>query len=151
MKKQIVSTLIIFGFAVALAAPAFSEDLSALAGKWSVQKTNEDGQRYMQHLEIKKDKFTFKVSSLEGETQLYAEGDVKLDKVGPFKTIVLSNIKAGQSSADSSPIDDTYTSIYKLGDDDTLMMVMNFDKERDEPQKPRLDVYRKAKEAETKK
>jgi len=146
MKKQIVNILSVLGFAALFATPAFAEDLSALIGKWSVQKTNEDGQRYVQSMELKKDKFIFKVSSPEGETQVFAEGDMKLDKTGPFKTIVFSNIKAGQSSSDTNPLDDTYVSIYKLGDDDTLLMVMNFDKDRDEPQKPRLDVYRKAKE-----
>ena len=79
---------------------------------------------------------------------MYAEGDVKVDKAGPFKTVVFSNIKAGQSSSDSSPIDDTYTSIYKMGDDGTWLVVMNFDKDRDEQQKPALDAYRKAKQAQ---
>jgi len=145
MKKQIAITLSILGFTAMCAMPAFSEDLSTFAGKWTFQKTNEEGQKYQQDLEIKKDRFTFKISSLEGETRIYAEGDVKLDKTGPFKTLVLSNVKAGQSATDLSPLDDTYTSIYKFGDDDTLMIVMNFDKDRDEQQKPRLDVYHKAK------
>ena len=145
MKKQIVSILCAVAFATLFVTPAFSEDLEMLAGKWSVQKTNEDGQRYSQTMEIKKDKFVFKISEPAGETRLYAEGDVKVDKVGPFKTVVFSNIKAGQSSTDSSPIDDTYTSIYKLETDGTWLVVMNFDKQRDENQKPSLDAYRKAK------
>ena len=149
MKKQIVNILCVLGFVALSAAPAFSEELSMFTGKWTTQKTNDDGQRYSQELEIKKDKFTFKVSSPDGETRLFAEGDIKLDKTGPFKTVVLSNIKAGGSSSDTSPIDDTYTSIYKFGEDDTLLLVMNFDKDRDEQQqKPRLDVYRKAKAAQ---
>jgi len=145
MKKQIVINLSILGLTAMCAMPAFSEDLSTFAGKWTVEKANEDGQKYRQDLEIKKDKFTFKISSLDGETRIYAEGDVKLDKTGPFKTLILSNVKAGQSATDLSPLDYTYTSIYKFGDDDTLMIVMNFDKDRDEQQKPRLDVYHKAK------
>ena len=147
MKKQIVSIVSVLGLAVAFSSPAFAEDLSMLAGKWSVQKTNEDGQRFSQEIEIKKDKFTFKVIGADGETRLYAEGDVKVDKAGPFKTVVFSNIKAGQSASDADPIDDTYTSIYKLGEDDTFLLVTNFDKDRD-GQKPSLDVYHKAKQAE---
>jgi uncharacterized protein (TIGR03067 family) len=142
MKKQL--TLSLFSL-VLFASPAFSEELSAFAGKWTCQKTNEDGQRYIQTLEVKKDKFTFKVGSADGETRLYAEGDVKVDKTGPFKTVIFSNLKAGGSSSDTTPIEDTYVSIYKFADDDSLMVVMNFDKERDEQQKPRMDVYRKAK------
>ena len=57
--------------------PLALDDLEALEGKWSVQKTNEDGQRYSQTMEIKKDKFVFKISEPAGETRLYAEGDVK--------------------------------------------------------------------------
>jgi len=149
MKKHIISIVVILGCACWFSLPAYSEDLSSFAGKWTVQKTNDDGQRYTQDLEVKKDKFNFKLSTPDGETRLYAEGDIKVDKSGPFKTVVLSNIKAGGSSNDTSPIEDTYVSIYKFGEDDTLLLVMNFDKDRDEQQqKPRLDVYKKVKAAQ---
>src|SRR5438105_15414008 len=117
MKKQIVSILSLIGFAAVCATPAFGEDLQSLAGKWSVKKTNDEGKKFIQEIEIKKDKFTFKINDADGGTRLYAEGDVKLEKAGPFKTISFTNIKAGQSSTDSNPIDDSYTSIYKLEDD----------------------------------
>jgi uncharacterized protein (TIGR03067 family) len=143
MKKQFVSTLIALGFAAVCVTPAFGQDLDLLAGKWSIQKTNADGQRYTQQIEIKKNKFTFKITNTAGESQLYAEGDVKLDKAGPLKVIVFSNIKAGQTAAETDSIDDTYTSIYKLDGDSTLLMASNFDKDR-EGQKPSLDAYRKA-------
>jgi uncharacterized protein (TIGR03067 family) len=142
MKTQIASILAVLSFAAVCVTPAFGQDLEALAGKWSCLKTNEDGQRYTQQIEIKKDKFTFKITDKDGDTMIYAEGAVKLDKAGPFKTIVFSNIKAGQSSDQLDPIDDTFTSIYKL-DGDTCLMVMNFDKDRGEQFKPSLDVMRK--------
>jgi uncharacterized protein (TIGR03067 family) len=142
MKKQIVSLLTVLGFAIVCVTPTFGEDLGMLAGKWSLQKTNADGQRFSQQIEIKKNKFTFKVTDPEGESQLFAEGDVKLDKAGPLKVIVFSNIKAGRSSSDTESIDDTYTSIYKFDGDTTWLLVSNFDKDR-EQQKPSLDVYRK--------
>jgi len=142
MKKQIVSILAVLGFAAVCGTPAFGQDLEALAGKWSCQKTNEDGQRYTQQIEIKKDKFTFKIADKDGDTMIYAEGKAKLEKVGPFNAITFTDIQAGQSSAQLDPIDDTYTSIYKL-DGDTLLLVMNFDKERGEQFKPGLDVMRK--------
>ena len=142
MKKQIVGILSMLGFAAVCVTPALGEDLDLLAGKWSIQKTNEDGQRYTQKIEIKKSKFTFTIADGEGQTRLYAEGDVKLDKAGPLKVIVFSSIKAGQSSSDTEAVDDTYTSIYKLEGDSTLVMATNFDKDR-ERQKPSLDTYRK--------
>jgi uncharacterized protein (TIGR03067 family) len=147
MKNHVVILAAIVGLAGAIVIPAKGQDLPALAGKWTVQKTNDSGEKYTQQIEIKKDKFTFKISEPGGDTRLYAEGDVKLDKAGPFKSIAFTNIKAGSSSDDTNPIDDTYTSIYKLGDDDTWLVVMNFDKDRDS-QKPSLDVYRKVKQAQ---
>ncbi len=147
MKKTIVSVLSVLGFAALCAAPAYADDLESLAGKWSTQKTNEDGQRYTQTMEIKKNKFIFKIADNDGTTRLYAEGDVKLDKAGPFKTVNFINIKAGQSADATDSIEDTYTSIYKMQDDGSWLVVMNFDKERDS-QKPSLDVYRKAKAAQ---
>jgi uncharacterized protein (TIGR03067 family) len=145
MKKQIVILLSVLVLAVACAPHAYADELDALAGKWTCHNTNEDGQRYTQHMEIKKNKFTFRVVNGD-ETRLYAEGDVKLDKAGPFKSISFTNIKAGQSASDANPIDDTYTSIYTMGDDGAFLVAMNFDKDRDS-QKPRLDVYRKDKTA----
>ena len=143
MKKQIAA--IVIGLAAVCALPAMADDLETLAGKWTAEKTNDSGQRYTQQIEIKKNKFTFKISDTDGSTRLYAEGDVKLDKAGPFKTMNFINIKAGRSSDETDPIDDTYTSIYKMGEDESFMLVTNFDKDRDS-QKPSLDVYRKTKQ-----
>jgi uncharacterized protein (TIGR03067 family) len=142
MKTQITAILTALGFAAVCVTPAFGDDLEALTGKWSVQKTNDDGQRYTQQIEIKKDKFTFKITDKDGDTMIYAEGKSKLDKAGPFNTISFTDIQAGQSSTQLDAIDDTFTSIYKL-DGDTWMLVMNFDKEHGEQFKPTLDVMRK--------
>ena len=146
MKKQIVSIISVLGLAAAFVTPAHSEELESLAGKWTAEKSNDSGKSYKQQIEIKKNKFTLKITDSDNETRLYAEGDVKLDKAGPFKTMVFSNIKAGQSSSDADAIDDTYTSIYTMADDGAWLVAMNFDKERDS-QKPRLDVYRNVKPA----
>jgi uncharacterized protein (TIGR03067 family) len=126
----------------ALVRPVMGGDLESLSGKWTVKKTNAEGQQYVQHIEIKKDKFTFRIASSDDETRLYAEGDVKIEKAGPFKVIVFQNIQAGGSKSELSPIDDTYTSIYKL-DEDSWTVATNFDRDRN--QKPSLDVYKKAK------
>jgi uncharacterized protein (TIGR03067 family) len=145
MKKQFVSILTVLGFTAALATPVLAEDLDMMAGKWSVQKTNDDGQRYTQQIEIKKNNFTFQITGSDDQTRLYAQGDVKLDKTGPFKTITFSKIKAGTSATENDSIEDTFTSIYKFGEEDTLLVVMNFDRDRDQ-MKPSLDVYHKAKQ-----
>ena len=40
--------------------PPSRKTWNLLAGKWSLQKTNADGQRYTQQIEIKKDKFSLR-------------------------------------------------------------------------------------------
>ncbi len=143
MKKQIVGILTLLGFAAVCVTPALGDDLDLLAGKWSVKKTNENGQSYTQQIEIKKNKFTFKITDREGQDRLYAEGDVKLDKAGPLKVIVFSNIKGGQSASEAEPIDDTYTAVYKLDGESAWVLATNFDKDR-ERQKPTVETYHKA-------
>ena len=131
------SLLTIFMFC---SSSAIADDLERLAGKWSLNKTNAEGQAYSQTIEIKKDKFTFKIVGSDDKVRLYAEGEIKLEKLGPFQVIAFTKIKAGQSASELEPVDDDRTSIYQLGDD-TWTLGSNFDKERN--QKPSADVYKK--------
>src|ERR1051325_390613 len=80
MKKRLLLFVTIAGIAALGQTRAFSDDLETLAGKWTAQTTNEDGQRYTQQIEIKKSKFTYKIIEPDGGTRLYAEGDMKLGK-----------------------------------------------------------------------
>ncbi len=123
-------------------APARADDLAQLAGKWSFQKTNSEGQAYTQSIEITKDKFVFKLLRSNAETAIYAEGKVKLEKSGPFNVVKFTDIQGGTSKDELQPIDDDRVSIYVL-DDDKWTLAANFDKDRDD-QKPSLDVYVKA-------
>ena len=120
---------------------AVADDLEKLAGKWSVNKTNEQGQSYTQTIEIKKDKLTFRIAGGDSAAHLYAIGDIKLEKLGPFNVMKVTNIKAGQSESDTNPVDDDRTLIYQLADN-TWTVASNFDKERD--RKPAIDVYKRA-------
>jgi uncharacterized protein (TIGR03067 family) len=122
-----------------------ADDLDALAGKWSVKKVNAQGQDYTQTIAIKKDKFTFQILGAEDRVALHAEGELKLDKLGPFNAAHFVNIRAGGSASDLQDVDDQYVSIYRL-EGDTWTMASSFDKERDQ-QKPSLDVYRRLKTA----
>jgi len=45
---------------------------------------------------------------------LYADGDLKLDKVGPFNTVHFVNIRAGKSASDLCDVDDGFVSIQRL-------------------------------------
>ncbi|MDB6108824.1 MAG: hypothetical protein JWR69_574 [Pedosphaera sp.] len=141
MKKYLSVSLVTLSLLVVSAASALAGELQDLAGKWSVKKTNENGQAYSQVVELKKEKFVFKMVGSEGKTFLHAEGDVKLEKLGPFKSIKFFNIKAGASADELESVDDDRTSIYTL-EGSTITLASNFDKERDKG--PSIEVYTKA-------
>ena len=118
---------------------ARADDLESLAGKWSIKKTNDQGQNVIQTIEVKKDKFVFEILSSDESVVLHAEGDFKLEKLGPFSVARFSHIRAGGSASNMDDVDDTYTSVYTL-DEDSWTLATNFDKQRD-GQKPSADVY----------
>jgi hypothetical protein len=130
-----------FPLAVVLSLCCRADDLDALAGKWSVKKTSEQGQDYTQTISIKQDKFVFQIVGAEDRLVLYAEGGVKLHKIGPFNAVHFVNIRAGRSSSDLQDIDDDHVSIYQLNGD-TWIVAANFDKDR-ERQRPSVDLYRR--------
>ena len=142
MKNLLFSLFIAALFNCHLAA---ADDLNTLSGKWSLKKVNDQGQNVTQTLEIKKDKFVFQILSADDSLVLYAEGDLKLEKLGPFSSAKFFNIRGGRSASNLDDVDDVYVSIYSL-DGDTWTLATNFDKERD-GQKPTLDVYRHIKAA----
>ena len=139
MKTLLTTFAVCAGMALCLTTTR-ADDLEKLAGKWSVNKTNEQGQAFSQTIEIKKDKLIFKIVGTDGNVYLHATGDLKLEKCGSFSVMKITNIKAGRSESEMEPVDDDRASIYQLGYD-TWTLASNFDKERD--QKPTVDVYRK--------
>jgi uncharacterized protein (TIGR03067 family) len=124
---------------------ALADDLDTLSGKWSVKKVNDQGQNITQTIEIKKDKFVFQIMTADDSVVLYAEGDFKLEKFGPFSAARFSKIRGGSSASNLDDVDDVYVSIYTL-DGDNWTMASNFDKQRD-GQKPGVDVYHHVKAA----
>lgn len=140
MKKFLANLLIVSASVVLGASTTSADDLERLAGKWSLKRTNSQGQPITQAVEVKKDKFTFKIMDGEDKVVLYAEGDIKLEKLGPFKSIKFFNMKAGASATEAESISEERVSIYQLGDG-TWTLGSNFDEERD--QRPSLDVYKK--------
>ena len=136
MKRLIISSSIA---ALVIASTGFADDLEALSGKWSVKKVNDQGDKVTQTIEVKKDKFVFEILSSDDSVVLHAEGDFKLEKIGPFSAARFSHIRAGGSASNMDDVDDTYVSVYTL-DGDNWAMASNFDKQRD-GQKPSVDVY----------
>ena len=124
---------------------AFADDLESLAGKWSVKKVSSKGHNITQTIEVKKDKFVFEIRTEDDSVAVHAEGDFKLEKLGPFSAARFYNIRGGRSASDLQDVDDVYVSVYTL-DGDSWIMASNFDKQRD-GQNPSMDVYRHVKAA----
>jgi hypothetical protein len=124
---------------------AAADDSEALIGKWSAKKVNDQGQAITQTLTIKKGKAVFQMLGADNQTVLYAEGDFKLDKIGPFNAAHFVNVRGGISADSLQEVDDEYISVYRL-DGDTLMMATSFDKEREQMQ-PSVDAYKRVNEA----
>jgi hypothetical protein len=119
----------------------FADDAAPLAGKWSVRKTNERGEKYTQTIEIKNDKFIFEILDTDNHVVLHAQGDLKLEKVGPFNAARFLHIRGGRSASEMDDVDDEYLSIYTL-EDNTWTLASNFDKQR-QGQKPSADLYQR--------
>ena len=120
----------------------WADDADLLAGKWAVKKVNDQGQNYTQTVEVKKDKFVFQILGADDRVVIHAEGDVKLEKLGPFNSARFFHIRGGDSPSNLQDVDEEFASIYVL-DGETWTTASNFDKPR--AQKPSLDVYRRVK------
>ena len=137
-------------FSIAVAATIFglaarADDLEQLAGKWSVKKTSEQGQSYTQTMAVNKDKFTFEMLDADRQVVIHAEGQIKVEKLGPFSVVHSTNIRGGSSADNMQEISEEYHSIYKL-EGDTWTMAANFDSAH-MGQKPSINVYERVKES----
>ena len=130
MRTQLFSFLLLGSLLVAI--PVKAGDSEMLSGKWSVKRVTAEGQNVTQTLEIKKDKkFVFQILSGDNDVIIHAEGDVKFEDLGPFKSARFLHIRGGDSPSNLSEVDDEYTTIYTI-DGDTWMIASNFDKPRQE-------------------
>ena len=137
MKRTISLLLPLCMLLLSRAFAADNPELDKLQGKWECKKTDENGQKLTLTMEFKKDKLIFKI---EGGLSIIATADVKLEKLGPFKTLTSHNIKFGSSEGSLQESDEQFAHVYQI-DGDSLYITSNFDKERDRP--PALDIYRK--------
>ncbi len=138
--KTILKYFLLLTVATLLTTKGEAAELDRLAGKWAVEKTNDDGQKFKQVLEFKEAKFKFWMQTLEGETFIYAEGKASAEKAGDLKILKLTDIKAGESESNIADIYDDRTIVYRMGYR-TLTLATNFESFRDE--EPSLDVYKK--------
>jgi uncharacterized protein (TIGR03067 family) len=137
MKRTISLLLPLCLLLISSVCAADNPELDKLQGKWECKKTDENGQKLTLSMDIKKDKLIFKV---EGGLSIIATADIKLEKLGPFKSFTSRNIKFGSSEDSLQESDEQFAHVYEI-QGDSLYMTSNFDKERDRP--PTLDIYRK--------
>ena len=131
MKKTLLSLTAVLALPTFSALNVTAGELEALAGKWSGEVSDGQGRGYKQELEFKQSKFTFKAVR-NGETVLYAEGDVKAEPLGPFKSARFYNIRGGRSASELESVDEERTVVYLL-DSNELTVALNFDRAREEP------------------
>ena len=124
---------------VPLLAAENSPGLDGLQGKWSATKTNREGERYFQTLEIKRDKLTFQMLEPDKTVRFMAKGTIKTEKAGPLNILSISGIEAGRSADELSPVDDRRTSVYTVRGT-KLILASNFDTER-ENERPGVESY----------
>src|SRR5713226_4552662 len=128
---------------VAAALPSIgaenSSGLEPLQGTWSVTKTNAEGHRYSQFMEIKNDRLTFRLNGEDDQLRFYAKGAIKADRAGTFDILTISDLKGGRSAEDLESVDGNRALVYALREG-KLILASNLDKER-ENEKPSLDSY----------
>jgi len=143
MKAMFKSALALAFVCLAVTATTTrADEWDKFNGKWTTKKSNDEGRSWTQVIEIDKGKFKFRILSSSGDVRLYAEGDVKLEKHGPFSALKFYNIKGGESADSLEAVDDDRIVIYQMGYD-TLTIAENFDKERENA--PSVDKYTKSK------
>ena len=124
----------------ALCSSAMATEENARQGRWKADK-EINGQKVSMNIEITKDQFVFRMKNDADEVRLFAKGQIKVEKLGPFKTLTLQDIQGGASEDNLQVVDETRAFVYATGWK-TLTLAGNFDRER-ENQEPDLTVYRK--------
>jgi hypothetical protein len=144
MKKYLCVSALLGLLALAATTNAFGQSFADLQGKWTMKKASSRFGDATQTVEFKDQKFTYKVVSKEGDTILFAKGKAKVEKLGPFNVVKLTDIQGGGTEADVLPIDDDRTIAYMTGAG-TLTVALNFDRKRDNDE-PECSTFTKVKE-----
>src|SRR6266446_4900833 len=93
-------------FLLPIISTALADDADLLKGKWETRKTNDQGQKFRQTIEVKKDKFVFEVFDSDDQRIIYAEDNLKLQKVGPFNSARFYDVRGGDSPSNLDPVND---------------------------------------------
>ncbi len=144
MKTALRSILLLTLLGLLLPGTVLGQSFSDIQGKWTLKKKSSRWGEVTQTVEFKNNQFTYKVASKEGDTLLYARGDAKVEKLGPFKVMKLTNVEGGYSESGLQATDDDRTIIYTTGWN-SITVAVNFDRDRD-GEDTEADTYTKVKE-----
>src|SRR5436190_15303425 len=141
MKKNIA---LIAAAIVAAEASTRNEasDLAALQGRWTVARTNQEGQVYSQVLQFENDQLTFQLLSADSKVRFVSRGTIKTTKAAQLDLLSITGIRAGRSEDEMQPVDDARTLVYTVRDSD-LFLASNFDRVR-QNEKPATETYVRA-------
>jgi hypothetical protein len=128
---------------VASGVDVCAQSFSDVAGKWTLTRSAAWGE-VTQKLDLKDDRFSYREVDKNGTTLLVARGDVKVERIGPFKALRLTNIEGGYSEGELGPTNDDRVILFTKGWN-TLTLALNFDAYRD-GEDAKTDVYKKSKE-----
>jgi hypothetical protein len=145
MKKHLLALVAVgaFGLLGTQALLGQTATNSELQGKWTLKKNSDRWGDVTQTVEFKEDAFTYRVQSKQGDTLLFAKGKVKVEKLGPFKVMKLTDIEGGYSESNLEATNDDRSLVFIKGWN-TLTLALNFDRDRDGEQ-AEADTYTKAK------
>src|SRR5689334_16055665 len=80
-----------------------ASDLTALQGRWTIAKTNQEGQAYSQLIQIENDQLTFQIIRADSKVLFFSKGTVKVTKTPPFDVMSITGMRAGRSEDDMQP------------------------------------------------
>ena len=143
MKKHLFITLLVAVVGLAASGAAWAQSFSDIQGKWTLKKKSSRFGDVTQTVEFKDNAFTYKITGKDGDTVLYAKGKAKVEKLGPFSTVKLTDIEGGTSESNLQAAGDDRTVIYTTGWN-TLTVAVNFDRSRD-GEDAESDTYNKEK------
>jgi len=130
--------MLIVSAAIAGAAE-ISPALKSLQGKWNGERVNSDGKRSKATIEVKDDKMEYRAFNNDGELRFIAKGNLKIEKAGDLRVLVISDIRAGRDADNLEPTDDDRTSAYAVREG-KLYLASGFDKARDN-ERPRIEEF----------
>ncbi len=139
MKTLIFSLL--FATATLATAAEISPALKSLQGKWTGERANNDGGRSKATIEVKDDKMEYRAFNSDGEVRFIAKGNLKIERAGDIRVLLITDIRAGRNQDSLEPVDDDRTSAYAIREG-KLYLASGFDKPRDN-ERPRVEEFTK--------